>query len=139
MHFLCEWSHATLISGTAVNESVFWKNYFFHCERLRIKLENERRNQHKGPGDHESADDKPVVASSSLRPDSSKKCSDFRPLIPRKSSCKEYDVDDTVYVSKEDALPPFVQKYPQTLSNGSLVLIGADEGDLDALAEGLSK
>jgi hypothetical protein len=58
------------------------------------------------------------------------------------SSTKEYLKDDefgdAVFVSKCDASddlpkdnPAYVQKYPQTLSNGSIVLIRNDQIDLE--------
>jgi hypothetical protein len=48
-----------------------------------------------------------------------------------KESFKDDEFDDAVLVSKCEALAPFVQKYPQTLSNGSIVLIGNEGGDLE--------
>jgi hypothetical protein len=94
---------------------VFWKNYFFHCERTRITLEHERSTVKKIPTDLRKG-----------RITSTKEC------------LKDDEFGDVVLVSKSDAsddLPQeslrYVQKYPQTLSNGSIVLIGNDEIDLE--------
>lgn len=55
-----------------------------------------------------------------------------------KECLKDDEFGDVVLVSKSDASDDFpqenlryVQKYPQTLSNGSIVLIGNDEIDLE--------
>mmetsp|Transcript_6036 Transcript_6036/g.8829 ORF Transcript_6036/g.8829 Transcript_6036/m.8829 type:complete len:381 (+) Transcript_6036:165-1307(+) len=116
--------HEELVgSSKLLSEGEFWKNYFFHCERLRITLENERSNRGNRfpPVDISKSDQKSDYSSTKGR--------SMSPSMSKTSSFKDEEFDDAVLVSKNDAFPPFIHKYPQTLSNGSMVLIGGSDGE----------
>ncbi len=107
-----------------LSEGVFWKNYFFHCERMRITLEHERRTKKRTAPDLKNGSLEEMDYSST------------------KEYLKDDEFGDAVFVSKcdvSDDLPQdnstYVQKYPQTLSNGSIVLIGNDQIDLEQYSQ----
>lgn len=88
---------------------------------MRITLENERSNR----GDRSPSVD---ISKSDQKSDySSTKGRSMPPTMSNTSSFNDEEFDDAVLVSRNDAFPPFIHKYPQTLSNGSMVLIGDGE------------
>mmetsp|Transcript_18526 Transcript_18526/g.27098 ORF Transcript_18526/g.27098 Transcript_18526/m.27098 type:complete len:425 (+) Transcript_18526:315-1589(+) len=142
------------LSGIIVKESIFWRNYFHHCERIRIMNSVTRKqNQDKICDKNRPAEKKEVVVESTqLSPKNETKPESQ--LVPSSSFTSPTSVSvissssvgddesmekesDIVHINKTGSLfsdyndLPLEPKYslPHTLSNGSLVLIGADDDD----------
>lgn len=94
-----------------MKETIFWKNYFCHCNRLRL-------NFIANHPDLEEADNDDTSTLGSL--------------IGAESVASSHD--DSSYVRVRSAIasaPSSLNTLPETLSVGDMVMIGADGGELD--------
>jgi len=107
--------HATITSRGDVKETMFWKNYFFHCNRVRLKF---------------------ITSNPELQDVENDDSSALGSLIGAESVTSSQDDSSYVRVSSAVASPPTsLNTLSGIMSMGDMVLIGADGGDLDMSPE----
>mmetsp|Transcript_31529 Transcript_31529/g.52051 ORF Transcript_31529/g.52051 Transcript_31529/m.52051 type:complete len:304 (+) Transcript_31529:141-1052(+) len=106
-------THAKLSGRSDVKEALFWKNYFYHCDRLRME--------------YDDLVDIDVASRSTLGS-----------LVPTGDGDSYYPSDNSyVCVRHGIASPPSsLNTLTSTLSVGDVVVIGADGGDFNDLDNG---
>jgi hypothetical protein len=99
-----------------VKEALFWKNYFFHCDRLRMEYDD------------------------LIDIDVSSQCSStLGSLVPAGDGDEGYQPSDNSYVCVRHGIaspPSSLNTLTDTLSVGDLVVIGADGCDFNDLDYG---
>ena len=98
-----------------VKETMFWKNYFFHCNRVRLNF---------------------ITSNPELQDVENDDSSALGSLIGAESVTSSQDDSSYVRVSSAVASPPTsLNTLSGIMSMGDMVLIGADGGDLDMSPE----
>jgi hypothetical protein len=98
-----------------VKEALFWKNYFYHCDRLRME--------------HDDLIDIDVTS----------RCSTLGSLVAAGDGDDCYDPSDNSYICVRHGIaspPSSLNTLTDTLSVGDLVVIGADGCDFNDLDYG---
>mmetsp|Transcript_15929 Transcript_15929/g.23435 ORF Transcript_15929/g.23435 Transcript_15929/m.23435 type:complete len:292 (-) Transcript_15929:2247-3122(-) len=101
--------HAQLSGRSDIKEALFWKNYFYHCDRLRME--------------YDDLVDIDVASRSTLES-----------LVPAPE--ERYQPDDNSYVCVRSGIaspPSSLNTLTDTLSVGDMVVVGADSCDFNDL------
>ena len=100
-----------------MKETVFWKNYFFHCDKLREEREKEINNENITRSAHDEELDAELVG----RPPVS--CTGF---YPRTGKLAEQESSSIPSTNDESLLAPI----PLTEKSDSFVMIDEEDTDL---------
>ena len=109
-------SQVYVLGRNDVKEALFWKNYFYHCDRLRME--------------YEDLIDIDVSSQCSSTPGS---------LVNAGDADEGYPQSESSYVCVRHGIaspPSSFNTLTDTLSVGDLVIIGADGGDFNDLDYG---
>lgn len=117
--------HARLSGRSELKETVFWKNYFFHCNTLRAEREKELSEEILRKCSHDDELDAELV----LRPPAS--CTGFYPKTGELRTTNAEIPTSQQSSSQDLQIPEVKSKESDAISTaGSFVMVDSDDEDL---------